>query len=92
MAVTYKRSELNKVIGELKFNCDNICKLLDRLFDVAFALQKDVDENAYTLSEPPKKKAPRKRKAKKQPPTPDNSEETLEILPAEISEISLDTQ
>ena len=65
---------------------------MDRLFDVAFDLQKDVEENAYHVQNPPKKKAPRKRKAKKQPPTPDNSEETLEILPAEISEISLDTQ
>jgi hypothetical protein len=76
---TYKRSDVNKIIGELKFHTDNVCKLMDRLFDVAFDLQKDVEENAYTVKNPPEKKAPRKRKAKKQaPPTPDNSEETLD--------------
>jgi len=92
MAVTYKRQDLNKIIGELKFNCDNVCKLMDRLFDVAFALQKDVEENAYVIKDPPQKKAPRKRKAKKQPPTPPVSEETLEIVPEEFPEFSLGTQ
>jgi hypothetical protein len=76
---SYRRQDVNKIIGELKFNCDNICKLMDRLFDVAFDLQKDVEENAYQVKNPPQKKAPRQRKKKQQPPpTPDNSEETLD--------------
>jgi len=76
---TYKRSDVNKIIGELKFHTDNVCKLMDRLFDVAFDLQKDVEENAYTLKNPPEKKQKKQRKKKQQPPpTPDNSEETLD--------------
>ena len=75
---TYKRSDVNKIVGELKFHCDNVCKLMDRLFDVAFDLQKDVEENAYTLKNPPEKKQNKQRKKKQQPPTPPVSEETLD--------------
>jgi len=77
---TYKRSDVNKIVGELKFHCDNVCKLMDRLFDVAFDLQKDVEENAYTLKNPPEKKQKKQRKKKQAPLTPPVSEETLETL------------
>jgi hypothetical protein len=51
---------------------------MDRLFDVAFDLQKDVEENAYTLKNPPEKKQKKQRKKKQAPPTPPVSEETLD--------------